>query len=89
MVQIPKTQVFSEIIGQKEHKYRWYKILGSSWRFQGHPTVARGFRRLWTQLPQGSSTFENLNGVGSQDHPCCCMAKFSKVELSPPTTLGQ
>ena len=39
MTQITKTQVFSQIVDQKEHKNNWYKFGGSTSRFQHHPTV--------------------------------------------------
>ena len=38
MTQITKTQVFSQIVDQKEHKNNWYKFGGSTSRFQYHPT---------------------------------------------------
>ena len=38
MTQITKTQVFSQIVDQKEHKNNWYKFGGSTSRFQHHPT---------------------------------------------------
>ena len=37
MTQITKSQVFSQIVDQKEHKNNWYKFGGSTSRFQYHP----------------------------------------------------
>ena len=39
MTQITKTQVFSQIVDQKEHKNNWYKFWGKTSRFQYHPTA--------------------------------------------------
>ena len=39
MTQITKTQVFSQIVDQKEHKNNWYKFGGSTSRFQPLPIV--------------------------------------------------
>ena len=39
MTQITKTQVFSQIVDQKEHKNNWYKFGGSTSRFQHLPNV--------------------------------------------------
>ena len=39
MIQITKSQVFSQIVDQKEHKNNWYKFGGSTSRFQYLPTV--------------------------------------------------
>ena len=39
MTQITKTQVFSQIVDQNEHKNNWYKFGGSTSRFQHLPNV--------------------------------------------------
>ena len=69
MTQITKTQVFSQIVDQKEQKNNWYRFGGSTSRFQHLPNVHctfinQSFGKLVSGTAAMSATTSSLEGGG-------------------------